>query len=64
MKLLLKGAKVYCGSNFMRKDILIDSGIIADISDFISPGCADTVYIGSRRGAGRSRAERQGRGGL
>ena len=44
MKLLLKGAKVYCGSNFMRKDILIDSGIIADISDFISPGCADTVY--------------------
>ena len=44
MKLLLKGAKVYCDSNFMRKDILIDSGIIADISDFISPGCADIVY--------------------
>ncbi len=44
MKLLLKGAKVYCGSNFMRKDILINSGIIADISDFISPGCADIVY--------------------
>lgn len=44
MKLLLKGAKVYCGSKFLRKDILIDSGIIAEISDFINPGCADTVY--------------------
>lgn len=43
MKQLLCGAKVFCGSCFLNKDILINDGIIAEISDFIDRTNADTV---------------------
>lgn len=44
MKQLIKNAKVYYDSQFVRKDILIDNGIIAEISNSLAPLCADTVY--------------------
>lgn len=44
MKQLICGAKVFCGSCFLNKDILIDNGIIAEISDSISRNIADTVF--------------------
>ncbi len=44
MKQLIKNATVYTDSAFCRKDILIDDGIIAEISDSIGSECADSVY--------------------
>ncbi len=44
MKQLIKNAKVYYDSQFVRKDILIDNGIIAEISDSLAPCDADNVY--------------------
>ncbi len=44
MKQLIKNAIVYFNSNFIKKDILINNGIIAEISDLIAPECADFVY--------------------
>ena len=44
MKQLLCGAKVYHNSSFERRDILINDGIIAEISNDISPSKADVVY--------------------
>ncbi len=44
MKQLIKNATVYTDSAFCRKDILIDDGIIAEISDSIGSECADIVY--------------------
>lgn len=43
MKELIRGAKVFCGSSFLKKDILINNGIIAEISDFVDANGADTV---------------------
>lgn len=43
MKQLICGAKVFCGSCFLNKDILINDGIIAEISDFIDRNSADAV---------------------
>lgn len=37
MKQLIKNATVYCDSEFVKKDILIDDRIIAEISENISP---------------------------
>ncbi len=44
MKQLICNATIYYNSQFIKKDILIDDGIIAEISDFIAPECADFVY--------------------
>ncbi len=44
MKQLIKNATVYFNSSFCKKDILIDDGIIAEISDSIGFECADFVY--------------------
>lgn len=44
MKQLIKNSTVFYHSQFIKCDILIDDGIIAEISDFISRECADTVY--------------------
>ena len=44
MKQLIKNATVFYNSQFIKKDILIHDGIIAEISDFIAPECADFVY--------------------
>lgn len=44
MRQLIKNATVYTDSAFCRKDILIDDGIIAEISDSIGSECADSVY--------------------
>lgn len=44
MKKLISNATVYYKSQFIKKDILIEDGIIAEISDFISPECAEFVY--------------------
>lgn len=44
MKQLIANATVYYNSKFIKKDILIDNGIIAEISDSIAPECADVVY--------------------
>lgn len=43
MKLLICGAKVFCGSCFLNKDILINDGTVAEISDFVDRNFADTV---------------------
>ncbi len=45
MKQLIKNAIVFYNSQFIKKDILIDDGIIADISDFIAPECADYLNV-------------------
>lgn len=44
MKQLISKATIYYNSKFIKKDILIDNGIIAEISDSIAPECADFVY--------------------
>lgn len=44
MKQLIKNATVFFDSQFVRKDILIDNGIIAEISDSLAPECADVIY--------------------
>ena len=44
MKQLICGAEIYTGSGFNKKDILLDNGIIAEISAGINPDCADAVY--------------------
>ena len=44
MKQLIKNATVFYDSQFTRKDILINDGIIAEISDSLAPDCADVVY--------------------
>ncbi len=44
MKQLIKNATVYFESRFCKKDILINDGIIAEISDCIAHECADFVY--------------------
>ena len=44
MKQLIRGAEIYTGSGFNKKDILLDNGIIAEISAGISPDCAEVVY--------------------
>ncbi len=44
MKQLIKNATIYYDSSFCIKDILIDDGIIVDISDLIAPESADSVY--------------------
>ncbi len=44
MKQLIKNATIYFKSSFCKKDILIDDGIIAEISDSLAPECADVVY--------------------
>ncbi len=44
MKKLICNATIYYKSQFIKKDILIDDGIIAEISDFIAPECAEFVY--------------------
>lgn len=44
MKQLIKNSTVFYHSQFAKCDILIDNGIIAEISDSISSECADTVY--------------------
>lgn len=44
MKQLIKNSIVFYHSQFAKCDILIDNGIIAEISDSISSECADTVY--------------------
>ncbi len=44
MKQLIKNATVFYDSQFTRKDILINNGIIADISDSLASECADVVY--------------------
>lgn len=44
MKQLFCGSNVYFGSCFLNKDILIDNGIIAAISDSLAPECADVIY--------------------
>lgn len=44
MKQLFCGAKVYYDSCFLNKDILIDNGIIAEISDSLVSECADITY--------------------
>ena len=44
MKQLISNATVFYNSQFINKDILINDGIIADISDSISSDYADVVY--------------------
>ena len=44
MKQLIKNATVFYDSQFIKKDILINQGIIAEISDSLAPDCADVVY--------------------
>lgn len=44
MKQLITNATVYYDSGFSKKDILINDGIIAEISDSLAPECADVVY--------------------
>ena len=44
MKQLIKNATIFYESQFIRKDILIDDGIIAEISECIAPEYADFVY--------------------
>ena len=44
MKKLITNSTIYYNSEFVKKDILIDDGIIAEISDHIVPECADFVY--------------------
>ena len=44
MKKLITNSTIYYNSEFVKKDILIDNGIIAEISDHIAPDCADFVY--------------------
>lgn len=44
MKQLIKNATVFYNSKFAKYDILIDDGIIAEISDSLAPECADVVY--------------------
>ena len=44
MKQLIKNATVYFESRFCKKDILINDGIIAEISKCIASECADFVY--------------------
>ncbi len=44
MKQLISNATIYFKSEFCQKDILINDGIIAEISDYVSPECADLVY--------------------
>ena len=44
MKQLIKNATVYFESRFCKKDILINDGIIAEISNCIASECADFVY--------------------
>ncbi len=44
MKQLIKNATVFFDSQFVKKDILIDDGIIAEISDSLVPECADIIY--------------------
>ena len=44
MKQLIKNAKVFYDSQFTKKDIFINQGIIAEISDSLAPNCADAVF--------------------
>ncbi len=44
MKKLIIGATIYFNSQFVKKDILINDEIIAEISDSLAPECADVVY--------------------
>ncbi len=44
MKQLIKNATVFYDLQFVKKDILIDDGIIAEISDSLAPECADVIY--------------------
>ena len=44
MKKLIINSTIYYNSEFVKKDILIDDGIIAEISDHIAPESADFVY--------------------
>ncbi len=44
MKQLIKNATIFYDSQFVKKDILITDGIIAEISECIAPDCADFVY--------------------
>ncbi len=44
MKQLVKNATVFYDSQFIKKDILINQGIIAEISDSLAPDCADVVF--------------------
>ena len=44
MKQLIKNATAFYNSQFIKKDILICDGIIADISDSLAPECADFIY--------------------
>ena len=44
MKQLIKNANVYCNSQFTQQDILINNGIIAEISDSLAPEFADVMY--------------------
>ena len=44
MKQLIKNATVFFDSQFVKKDILIDDGIIAEIFDSLAPECADIIY--------------------
>ena len=44
MKKLITNSTIYYNSEFVKKDILINDGIIVEISDHIAPECADFVY--------------------
>ena len=44
MKQLIKNATVYYDSQFTKKDILINDGIIAEISNSLAPECADVIF--------------------
>ena len=44
MKQLIKNATIFYDSQFVKKDILIDDGIIAEISNSLAPECADIIY--------------------
>ena len=44
MKQLIKNAIVFYESELVQKDILINNGIIAEISNSLAPKCADVVY--------------------
>ncbi len=44
MKQLIKNAIIFHNSQFVQKDILVNDGIIAEISDSLAPECADVVY--------------------
>ena len=44
MKQLIKNATIFYDSKFVKKDILINQGIIAEISDSLAQECADVVY--------------------